>query len=334
MILGPTMLGRIDAINTILFPPEFGLEVIDTAAVFGFVIFLFLVGVKTDVKVAFKTTKSAKVIGVVSLLSPIVVGIVINKVLKEPNDLKGTKFERLLGTTFESLTSLSVIAWLLSEIKIINSELGRLALSSAVVGDICSLTLIVIISFYRYWIRSYMVAIIYAGAMVIFMVVLLFVLRPFMFWIIRKTPEGKPVKDVYVLSVMLLAIGCSIYTYRFHRSPLFGAFLFGLAVPDGPPLGSALVNKFECFASGVFVALYTTTCTMRADPRAMLADEKDVMFSVYVVVMTFLAKFIACLIPQYWTTMPLNDSLAFALIMTSKGLVELSYFSTYKDSKV
>ncbi|XVF69027.1 hypothetical protein PTKIN_Ptkin11bG0048200 [Pterospermum kingtungense] len=344
IILGPAILGRIDGIKAILFPPRFGLEIIDTASVFGFVIFLFLMGVKIDVKVAFKTTKSAKVIGIVSLLSPIIVGAILNKVFKKcpgnlhciPYDLRGgKKFERLLETTFESITSLSVIAWLLSEIKIINSELGRLALSSAVVGDICSISLIMAISFYRYWIRSHMVAIIYTGAMVLFMILLLFVLRPFMFWIIRRTPEGKPVKDAYIFAIMLLAFGSALYTYRFQRSPLLGAFLFGLAVPDGPPLGSALVDKFECFASGVFVALYTTTCTMRADPRTILSsDKKNVKFSAYVVVMTFLAKFIACLIPQYWTTMPLNDSLAFALIMTSKGLVELSYFSTYKDLKI
>ncbi|XWS52968.1 hypothetical protein CRYUN_Cryun11dG0117500 [Craigia yunnanensis] len=334
MILGPSMLGQIDAFRAILFPPVFGLEIIDTTAIFGFAIFVFLMGVKMDVRVAFRTTRSAKVIGIASLLSPIMVGTLVLEAFKEPNQPEEIRIERLTETTIESLTSLSVIACLLSELKILNSELGRLALSSAVVGDLSSLVLIVAIAFYKYWSISHSIALIYAGAMVLFIIVLVFVLRPLMLWIIRETPEGRPIKEVYIFAIMLLALGSSIYTHWFNQSPLFGAFLFGLAVPDGPPLGSALVDKFECFVSGVFLALYVTTATMRADPGKMLSDPTTVKFSAIVVFMTFLAKFIACLIPSFWSKMPLNDSLAFALIMTSKGIMELSYFSTYKDSKI
>ncbi|XVE79371.1 hypothetical protein DITRI_Ditri14bG0053100 [Diplodiscus trichospermus] len=334
MILGPAMLGKIDAFKAILAPPDFGIEIIDTTAIFGFAIFLFLMGVKMDVRVAFKTTRSSIVIGILSFLSPFMVGILVHKAFKEPNQPKEIKLERLTETLVQSLTSLSVIACLLSELKILNSELGRLALSSAVVGDLSGLILMVFAAYYKYSTISNSTALVYAAAMVSFTVVLVFGLRPLMFRMIRETPEGMPIKEVYIFTVMLLALGSCIYTHWFYQSPLFGAFLFGLVVPDGPPLGSALVDKFECFVSGVFLPLYVTTATMRADPGKMFSDPTRVRYSAIVAVMTFLAKFIACLIPSFWNKMPLNDSLAFALVMTSKGIVELSYFSSSKDNKV
>ncbi|XP_022732135.1 LOW QUALITY PROTEIN: cation/H(+) antiporter 12-like [Durio zibethinus] len=333
MILGPAMLGQIDEFKVILFPPDFGVGIIDTTAIFGFAIFLFLMGVKMDVKVAFRTTRSAKVIGLLSLLAPTLVGCLVREVFKEPNQTEEIRIERLVGTTIESLTSLSVIACLLSELKILNSELRRLALSSAVLGDLRSLFLVVVIVFSKNWSKSHSVALTNAGAMVDFIIVLVFVLRPLMVWIVRETPEGRPIKEVYIFAIMLIALGSSMYTHCFNQSPLFGAFLFGLAVPDGPPLGSALVDKFECFVSGVFLTLYVTTATMRADPGKMFCDPTRLKFSAILVVTTFLAKFIACLIPSFFGKMPFKDSLAFALIMTSKGIVELSHLSTYKDRK-
>ncbi|KAE8711579.1 hypothetical protein F3Y22_tig00110283pilonHSYRG00032 [Hibiscus syriacus] len=173
------------------------------------------------------------------------------------------------------------------------------------------------------------------GRATIFYLFLLFcVFRPWMFWVIRTTPEGRPVKGVYVVIIMMLAFAYGVFTHWLDRSPLLGAFLVGLAVPDGPPLGSTMVEKFDGLANGVFLVIYVTTSTMRVNPTKMLADLSRVRFTCILVIATFLAKFISCLIASCWSRIPIRDSLAFSLIMSSKGIVELSYFSSYKDSEV
>ncbi|KAE8676393.1 hypothetical protein F3Y22_tig00111614pilonHSYRG00060 [Hibiscus syriacus] len=104
--------------------------------------------------------------------------------------------------------------------------------------------------------------------------VLFLVVRPWMFWVIRTTPEGKPIEEVYIMIIVMLALASGMFSNWLEHSPLPGAFLVGVAVPDGLPLGSTIVEKI-----------------------------------------------------------PLRDSMALALIMSTKGIVELSYLSSFKDSK-
>ncbi|KAL4384937.1 hypothetical protein GQ457_15G028120 [Hibiscus cannabinus] len=331
MILGPAMLGSIEGFYDTLYNKELGLETIETAAVFGFGIFLFLMGVKMDSKMAFKTTRRATVIGIMSILSPFVVGLTVYQVYKPPNETTNLKVERLLGITIESLTAFSVVACLLSELKILNSEMGRLALSSAAISDLTSLILVYTIALAEAWSVSPFFALLHAGIMFLFIVVVFMVFRPLMFWIIKETPQGRPIKNAHIALVIMLATGCGLFTHWHNRSALYGPFIFGLAVPDGPPLGSALVEKFECFVTGVFLPVYVTTSTMRVKPNVTFSDLTTLKFCIVFAVSTFLAKFISCCVASSWRMMPLKESLAFSLIMCSKGIVELSYFSTFRD---
>ncbi|OMO49681.1 Cation/H+ exchanger [Corchorus capsularis] len=336
LMLGPMMLGNVEAFKAISVHANiFLLEVIDTAAVFGFALFMFLMGVKMDVKGAFSSGKTAKMIGILSFLTPFIFGLIVNGLMGDKNLSNEAKVERVAITLSESMTSVSVIACLLSELKILNSELGRLALSSAIVGDFSSLIIFFGISLPKRWSNSIIAASMNIGGLILFVIVLVFVLRPFMFWIIKRTPPGKPIEEKYIYIVLLLAFGCALYAHFFDRSPIFGAFLFGLiAVPAGPPLGSALVDKLECFVSGGMLSLFVTTASMRVDPMRLSADPAEVHFCATIGVVTFLAKFIGTFIPSFCSKMPLKDSLALALIMTSKGIVELSVLSNLKDSKV
>ncbi|GMI94768.1 cation/H+ exchanger 4 [Hibiscus trionum] len=332
MILGPAMLGEIDGFDDIVFNQELGLETIDNAAIFSFGIFLFLMGVKMDLKMAFRTKRRATLIGVISFLSPFVVGLIVFEAYKLPHESTGLN---LLRITIESLTGFSVIAWLLSELKIINSEIGRLALSSASISTLTSIVLIYAFAISEYWtIVSPSFVVLHVGLMVLFVLFIFLVLRPLMLRIIKETPEGRPVKDVHIALVMILYLGCCVFTAYHNDSALYGAFIFGLAVPDGPPLGSALVEKFECFVNGVFLPLYVTTTTMRVKPNMMFEDPSTLTFSVVFSISTFLAKFISCFVATFWGMMPLKESLAFSLIMCSKGIVELSYFSSFRDNKI
>ncbi|MBA0644888.1 hypothetical protein Goklo_013058, partial [Gossypium klotzschianum] len=275
-----------------------GIQIMDTASLFGFTLFFFLTGVKMDIKSAFRTTKRSLGIGIVSLLSPILVGAAVHETLRQPNEPEHIRTERLVGTLIEALTSFSVIACLLAELKILNTELGRLALSSAAVGDLSTLFLVRIITFSRHISSSPFSVLVRGVITCCFVALIFFVFRPLMYWVIKRTPNGEPVAEVYITATTMAAVGCAVLTHWTDRSPLIGAFLFGLAVPDGPPLGSALIDKFECFTSGLFLSVYVTSSTMRIRLQKWL------------------------------------DALAFGLIMSSKGIVQLSHICTFRDNKI
>ncbi|XP_052490357.1 cation/H(+) antiporter 4 [Gossypium raimondii] len=288
---------NLQSFRSIFFNKESSIEVIDTVSMFGFALFLFLTGVKMDMKLALRTTKRSVGIGVVSLLSSILVGAAINETFKQPNQTEQVKTERLIGTVIEALTSFSVIACLLAELKILNTELGRLALTSAAVGDLSTMFLVHVMSLSRNFTASPLLVIERVVIMFCFITLIIFVFRPLMYWVIKRTPDGGPVAEVYITATMMVALGCAVFTHWTDRSPLIGAFLFGLAVPDGPPLGSALIDKFECFINAFFLSIYVIASTLRANFGNM-------------------------------------DSLAFGLVMSSKGIVQLSHYSTFRDNQV
>ncbi|KAL4385683.1 hypothetical protein GQ457_15G028140 [Hibiscus cannabinus] len=244
LVMGPGLLGRTEIFRGIFITTDMGTQIVDTVAGFGFFMFLFLMGVKMDMKMAFKSSRRAVLIGFVSLFIPFVAAIIIQEAYKLPNPSSQMKMERIVATITESVTYFAVVSFLLSELKIINTELGRLALTAAVVNDLSSLLLFELFSIARHWTTSPTLALGRAGGTAIFIFLLFFVFRPWMFRIIRKTPEGSPIEDVYIVIIMMLALGSSMFTYFGGRTPLLGAFIFGLAVPDGPPLGSALVDNF------------------------------------------------------------------------------------------
>ncbi|KAA3471721.1 cation/H(+) antiporter 4-like [Gossypium australe] len=313
---------------------KLGIQIMDTASLFGFTLFFFLTGVKMDIKSAFRPTKRSLGIGIVSLLSPILVGGALQVTFRQPNEPEKLQTERLIGTLIEGLTSFSVIACLLAELKILNTELGRLALSSSAVGDFSTLFLVRIITFSRHFASSPLLVLVQGVTTCCFIALLFFVFRPLMYWVIKRTPNGEPVAEVYITAIMMAAVGCAVLTHWTDRSPLIGAFLFGLAVPDGPPLGSALIDKFECFTNGLFLSVYVASSTMRVRLQKWWSDPTHVKFSAIFAISTFFAKLIPCCIGSFLNFMPFRDALAFGLIMSSKGIVQLSHICTFRDNKI
>ncbi|KAL4308303.1 hypothetical protein GQ457_01G038370 [Hibiscus cannabinus] len=267
----------------ISFPPKvqaspsailtYSLPLLELQVLLGFSMFMFLMGVKMDLNTAFKTSSRAILIGIM------LVGLAVYQTFKEPHQTKIKSIERLMGITIESLTSSSVIAYLLSELKILNSELGRLALSASVVCDLSTLFLVYAISSTRHWSISPEIAVAHFIVMVGFVLVIFFVFRPLMFRIIR----GRPVRDMYIVIIVMIAMGSSLFT----------------------------------------------TSAMKIHRRNLFADLTPLKFSLLNIVLSFHAKFLPCFVASFWG----RDSLAFALIMCSKGVVELAYFSTFRDIK-
>ena len=56
-----------------------------------------------------------------------------------------------------------------------------------------------------------------------------------------------------------------IQSDTFDEQVFLGPYILGLAIPDGPPLGSAIASKLDCFVSGVFLLLFVTTRVLRVD---------------------------------------------------------------------
>ncbi|KAF8031098.1 hypothetical protein BT93_D0326 [Corymbia citriodora subsp. variegata] len=324
--LGTSIIGKNRKMKKFLFP-NFGIdnsqaqEILDSVELFGYMIFLFLSGVKTDMGMLRKIGKKSWAIGVATTLAPLLVGGATFLALADLR--RDDVLEFVILTAMQSVTVFPVISCLLNDLKIQNSELGRLALSSSLVSNVLGILLVFLISVVRMEKQRVFKNVALTAA---FLLVIIFIVRPAMHWMIRTTPEGRPVKESYLRAVLATLLLSSLASNYFGQSILFGSICFGLVVPDGPPLGSAIVNKLDCFFVGLLLPIFVTVTAVKVDLTAMVASIQEMKVELILVSIVFVSKFAACLVPPLLCRMPFKDSMALAMILCCKGVVELGIY--------
>lgn len=312
-----------------LFTKE-SLDPVGIIAVIGFQFFMFSSGVKSDVNMLKSLGRKVWSIGFLSVFLPLLLGF---GALQMTTDRETLFFVNFAAATSYSITSFPVIVTLLTDLKLLNSELGRLGLSTAQVSDVFSLFLIFFLSVLKVMseeMYSREIFLIIAG----FIVFVAGILKPALHSLVKKLRNGMPLKDVYIYLIMSLFLGSVFLSHYYGQSAIFAPYIIGLAVPSGPPLGSALVEKFEV-VSGLFLPLFVTTCGMRLDLlETKYTAEISIPAAVSISVIT-LSKFLVCFVSHsYFWDLPKSNAAAFALVMCSRGVVELALYTFLSDQQV
>ncbi|XP_065880600.1 cation/H(+) antiporter 15-like [Euphorbia lathyris] len=334
VVLGPSVLGHNLNFAEKMFPLKGGL-VLETMSVFGFMLFIFLIGVKTDPSILFRAGKRVVVIGTLAFCIPYGIAGLVKMNLCESYSLNKNNcklLERLV--VLQSLTSFPVVATFLAELNILNSEIGRLATSSAMICDLffwftMSLTYVKEMAVAR----STKISIESFISVACLFGVIAFGVRPAALWAVRNTPEGKPVKEIYTTVALIALMGCVFMGEIVGLDPLISSFLVGLAIPDGPPLGAALVERLDCFVSVLLTPIFFTLCGLKTNVYT-IQKWHTVGITQLIVLAGFCAKLIGTMIPPLFCRMPFRDAFSLGLIMNSRGIVELILLNDWRTRNV
>lgn len=132
------MMGRIKHWADGVFPRR-SLLTLETVAHLGLIYFLFLVGVEMDVAVIRRSGKKALVIAAAGMVLPFLIGTVASSIFRHQISINVHQSSCFLFMAVSlSVTAFPVLARILAEIKLVNSDLGRMALSSGIVNDMCA----------------------------------------------------------------------------------------------------------------------------------------------------------------------------------------------------
>ncbi|XP_010251667.1 PREDICTED: cation/H(+) antiporter 15-like [Nelumbo nucifera] len=334
IILGPSVLGKSPGFAEALFPTV-GKTVLDTLSVFGFVLFIFQIGIKMDPGRVLRSGRLAFAIGTLGFLVPYAMAgstALILKVFVAMDDDLQLLLTHIAATL--SMSPFPVIAIFLAELNIHNSEVGRIATSSSIICDICSWTF----RTFRFAERiattkSVSTSIYSVLSNVTLIMVILFAIRPVALWTIRNTPEGKTVKEIYIFAFLTAVMGFGYIGEFIGQHALLTSFLLGLVIPNGPPLGDALAEKLDCFVSVLLVPMFFTICGLRTNVYA-IKKLKNMWIIQSIVFVAFVGKIIGTILPPLYYKMPFRDAFSLALIMNSKGIVEVAIFNAWMDVKV
>ncbi|XP_061372550.1 cation/H(+) antiporter 4-like [Gastrolobium bilobum] len=335
IVLGPSI--KIEALTkykNMLFPMG-SEDVLTLISVFGYMWFLFLNCVQMDYSMITRTGRKAWTIALASLLIPTFIGLTISyRFMDDWISYLGLYDGSSLPVIVISHSSCSfpVIASLLSDLEILNSELGRLALSSALVSDAIStfgsglgtsiMRNSVTQTSKKEQVNGSQVALFSALKYMTFLVVVPLIARPAMRWIVRKTPEGRPVRRLHFTIVIILTLLAAMFGgILVNQTVLAGVLLVGLAVPEGPPLGSELVKKFELFNTWFLLPLFVTSCAMKLDFTVLINHRLILTLTVTIIVIHLLKILITIGICKY-CHMPITDGLCLGLMLSCKGVVD------------
>ncbi|KAJ1437526.1 Sodium/solute symporter superfamily [Sesbania bispinosa] len=89
---------------------------------------------------------------------------------------------------------------------------------------------------------------------------------------------------------------------------LVGPIILGMAVPDGPPLGSALAERMDTLVSIVFLPLYFLFSGGRF--KLFLLDTPGFLIVQVVAIFSFCGKVIGTMLPSIYFKMPVIDALS------------------------
>ncbi|PAN20227.1 hypothetical protein PAHAL_3G393600 [Panicum hallii] len=332
ILLGPSALGRSTVFLNTVFPKQ-SLTVLDTLANIGLLYFLFLVGLELDLRAIRRTGSSALVIAVAGISLPFIMGIGTSYVLQQTvaRGVPTGPFLVFMGVAL-SITAFPVLARILAELKLLTTDLGRMAMSAAAVNDVVAwilLALAIALSGSGSPLVSLWVLLTGVG----FVLAAFFFLRPVLNWMARRSPEGEPVKELYICATLAIVLAAGFATDTIGIHALFGAFIVGIIVPKEGPFAGVLLEKVEDLISGLFLPLYFVSSGLKTNVMTIKGGESWELL-VLVVGTACIGKIGGTLIASLVVRVPLREAVTLGFLMNTKGLVELIVLNIGKDRHV
>ncbi|VAI26908.1 unnamed protein product [Triticum turgidum subsp. durum] len=231
-----------------------------------------------------------------------------------------------------SITAFPVLARILAELKLLTTDIGRMAMSAAAVNDVAAwilLALAVALSGDGSPIISLWVLLTATG----FVIAVCVLLRPLLAWMAHRSPEGEPVKEVYICATLAIVLAAGFVTDVIGIHALFGAFMVGIVVPKDGPFAGVLIEKVEDLISGLFLPLYFVSSGLKTDV-ATIRGAKSWGLLVLVIINACLGKIGGTVIASLCVKIPVREAVTLGFLMNTKGLVELIVLNIGRDRKV
>ncbi|XP_019178301.1 PREDICTED: cation/H(+) antiporter 14 [Ipomoea nil] len=332
ILIGRTVLGRSEDFTELLFPIQ-GRMVLETIGELGFMFHLFILGVNTDATAVTRAGKNEILIGTSCFVVPYALcGLVVYTLPHFIFVNEVTEHCLIFISIMSAISTFPVITSLLADLNLLNSEVGRMATSSSMVCDFCSYFASLIMGFLglskKFNRMSIFLTIVWTVACLALVVV---AVRPVILHINRRIPENGPMKETQFLAIMVLALLCGLVSEILGQPAGLGTFMLGIAVPNGPPLGSNLVNKIDVFCTGVLLPAKFAVSGLDMDLFSVGTGTAGAVME-FIIILGYITKFAGTFIPAVFVGFSVSDATSLSLIMCCKGIIEMAVFITLKEN--
>ncbi|AES71244.1 cation/H+ exchanger 3 [Medicago truncatula] len=332
VLLGPTFLGRNETLFKTLYPLKQSTFLTSLAKI-GASYFVFIYALKLDVTMTLKAAKRCWRFGVIPFLASFISTSILLK-MYTPNGSSKTGSAYSIPNVF-TVTSFAVVSQALTELNLMSTELGQIALSSAMITEMMqwvTITLQIQVKTMKF--KNIFFAFIALGLCVLYILSFFFIVRPMARFIIQRTPIGKPLKEIYVVFVLLGVLIMVAISDALGLHFVIGPILFGLAMPNGPPLATTIVEKSELIVQELLMPFFFSYIGITTNLKGIAKNWKVVFVFQSILFVGFLAKVLACVFVAPTYNMRRKHGFVLGLILNIKGIMELIFFARQRNTLV
>ncbi|MGN6676899.1 MAG: cation:proton antiporter, partial [Streptosporangiaceae bacterium] len=317
ILLGPTIWGT--TITGTLFPPTL-IPSLSALANLGLVFFMFVVGYEVDLGLVKGRGRVAAGVALGSIVAPLALGIVLAFWFVHryhPHD--ATSFILFLGTAM-AITAFPVLARILSDRGLHRTRVGGLALAAASVDDVLAWGLLAVViavagSGNGHGDLRLVLAPVYAAAMI-------WLVRPALRRLAGVYERQRRLTPNVLAAVLALLLLSSYATDWMGVKFIFGAFIFGIAMPrDVPALREAILERLEQVSVLVLLPVFFVVAGLNVNLRGIgLSGLVDLILIMLVAVA---GKFGGAYFGARVTGVQRRQAGALAALMNTRVLTEL-----------
>lgn len=335
IVLGPIVLGALlPEWHAQVFEPS-SLPALDGLSQVGLVLFMFIVGAELRAPHgARRQLIDAGWISGMSVLVPMAFGIGAATLLYERFAPAGVTFPvfALFMASAMSITAFPIMARILKERRMTHSVIGRLSLTSAALADVLAwimLALVVVLADTREdWARFWTML----GGLGVLAAVVLGAGRPLLARLLsRFSRDGRP--EGSLLAVLLIGtFACAYATKLLGVHPVFGAFLFGAALPRDDRLLETLIERVEYVAIIVLMPVFFALAGLNTTPSAFVGTGLTALLIVLTAAVA--GKVLGGAAGARIAGYPWRTALAVGSLMNARALMELIVMKVGLDAGV
>ncbi|WOL14746.1 cation/H(+) antiporter 15-like [Canna indica] len=354
IVLGPTAIGRISYRSTYV---EVGAERLETPVLksiskfifpdtssamtqaigfFGLIYYVFLIAVEIDVRAVKATGKKVLAVSAAGVFLPMLVTAFAIAIFPLPAPMANSSFKpsrtdqfafALLLASALSVTSFPILARVLAEVKIPNPEVGQVVLPAAMIGNVVIWVVLAVLFAFTGPANESAAPMWMVLAGAAFVLVCVYVIRPLLNWLVRKTPDGEPVNNVYMGLVLILVLAAALVSSVIGFHPVFGALVLGLTAPKGK-LTSSLVERLDSFVIGFMLPFLVIMSGVDTDVFSILTPAKNepafyLFWLICAVVVATLAKVAGSVFILSMYSMPCSQGMSLGVLMNTMGPAEI-----------
>ena len=323
IVLGPSVLGFFfpNALSFV-FPPS-SLETLRLLSQIGVVLFMFIVGMELNVRHVKEKGSAAVMISHASIIVPFVLGTTLALFLYRGLAPPGTSFSAFalfIGVAM-SITAFPVLARILEDRGLTQTDLGSIALTCAAVDDVtawCILALVIAIvqaSGIAVSLFTVVFTLLFAAAMI-------FLVRPQLRRIVKQATGSHVHTRRLIAGVLAFVLVCALITETIGIHALFGAFIAGVVMPPSADFRTFLRDKLDAFSAAALLPLFFAFTGLRTHV-GLLNDWQSWALCGVIILVAIAGKLGGSMLMSRFTGMNWTQSFSIGVLMNTRGLVEL-----------